>query len=863
MTPSDAATSPIAGTPPADVDTARGAALPNPLPRPAGEEPELAHIWRTPRGWRLLSDVNNSTIGVLYIGTALLFFVLAGVLAMLMRAQLSVPDNDLISHGLYNQLFTMHGTVMMFLFAVPAVEAVAVLLLPNMLGARDLPFPRLSAYAYWAYAVGGLVFFGSLFFGLAPDGGWFMYPPLTNATYSPALNADLWLLGIGFIEISAIAGAIELAVGILRTRAPGMRLDRMPIFAWVMLVFCGMVVIAFPAVIVATLLLELERAFGMPFFVAEQGGDPLLWQHLFWFFGHPEVYIIFLPAAGMVSMIIPAMCGVPLVGYRLVVMAVVGTGFVSFGLWVHHMFATGIPALSLSFASAASMAVAVPTGVQVFAWIATIASANRLRPLQTPMLFILGFFVVFVLGGLTGVMLAVIPFDLQAHDSYFVVAHLHYVLFGGMVFPLFAAFYYWAPFSSRRPLSPRLGRWAFWLIFAGFNITFLPMHLTGLAGMPRRVYTYAENQGWTLLNQVSTAGAVLLALGVLVFLVDLARNFRPVFGGGASEAGNVWNAGTLEWLPNDSYGVRSQPEVRSREPLWDQPGLAGQVEAGAHYLPGAPTGRRSTLVTSAVDARPEYVLELPGPGWSPLFAALGTAGFFLLLTFKLTWPAAACGVLALVMMWIWMWQSEPLPVHAPVDVGAGLCLPVSCSGSRSHAWWAMVILLVVCASIFGALVFSYLFLWTTAPPGWLETARLPGAGRAWTVAALLLACVVGCEAAGRRLRASAAGVAWRVGAAALALLAGAGVELEGHWRAGLRPDDSGYAASVYAVAGLQAIFAAITAYLAAFAGARALAGRLVPDRRASLDTLRLFAGYSAAQGLAGLALVHGFPRWLA
>src|SRR5690606_10908856 len=331
----------------------------------------------------------------------------------------------------------------------------------------------------------------------------------------------------GFIEISAIAGAIELAIGILRTRAVDMTLDRMPIFAWVMLVFSGVVRVALPAGIVATALLELERAFDMPFFIAHRGGDPLLWQHLFWFFGHPEVYIIFLPGAGMVSMIIPAMTGTPLVGYRYIVLAVVATGFLSFGLWVHHMFATGIPALSLSFASAASMAVSVPTGIQVFAWIATIALARRLRPVQVPMLFILGFFFIFVLGGLTGVMVAVIPFDLQAHDSYFIVAHLHYVLFGGMVFPLFAAFYYWAPFISARALSDRLGRWAFWLMFIGFNVSFFPMHFTGLAGMPRRVYTYADSYGWGTLNMMSTVGAYMIAAGVLAFLVDLARNFRP------------------------------------------------------------------------------------------------------------------------------------------------------------------------------------------------------------------------------------------------------------------------------------------------------------------------------------------------
>ncbi|MGH8728922.1 MAG: cbb3-type cytochrome c oxidase subunit I, partial [Burkholderiales bacterium] len=398
--------------------------LPNPLPRPEGEFEKLKALWQPPKGLRFLTVYNNNYIGVLYVATAFLFFLLAGILALLMRAQLAVPENDLLSADTYNQFFTMHGTVMMFLFAVPAVEAMGVLLLPNMLGARDLPFPRLSAYAFWAYFVGGLAFFCSLFFDLAPKGGWFMYPPLTSATYSPGINADFWLLGIGFIEISAIAGAIEIIVGVLRTRAPGMTLDKIPIFAWAMLVFAIMIVFAFPAVILATALLELERAFGWPFFDAAKGGSPLLWQHLFWFFGHPEVYIIFLPAAGMVSMIVPTMVGTPLVGYRLIVLALVGTGFLSFGLWVHHMFATGIPRLSLSFFAAASMAVAIPSGIQVFAWIATIAK-GRLR-FTVPSLFVLGFLFIFVLGGLTGVMVAVVPFDWQAHDTYFVVAHFHY-----------------------------------------------------------------------------------------------------------------------------------------------------------------------------------------------------------------------------------------------------------------------------------------------------------------------------------------------------------------------------------------------------------------------------------------------------
>lgn len=415
--------------------------LPNPDPRPEGEVRELERIWATPRGWRLVTAVNNTVIGLLYLGVAFLFFLMAGLLAVVMRTQLALGDNRLVDQDLYNQMFTVHGTTMMFLFAVPAVEALGVMLLPQMLAARDLPFPRLSAFAIWAYVVGGLVFFSTIFYDLAPKGGWFMYPPLTLMEYSPGDNADFWLLGIGFIEISAIAGAVEIVVGALRTRPPGMSLAKMPIFAWTMLIFASMIMFAFPAVILATMMLEIERAFGWPFFTAALGGDPLLWQHLFWFFGHPEVYIIFLPAAGLVSMMVPTMDRTPLVGYHLIVVALIGTGFFSFGLWVHHMFTTGIPALSLAFFSAASMAVAVPSGIQVFSWIATIAAGRERFRITTASLFILGFLFIFTLGGLTGVMVAMVPFDHQVHDTYFVVAHFHYVLIGGFVFPLFAAIY--------------------------------------------------------------------------------------------------------------------------------------------------------------------------------------------------------------------------------------------------------------------------------------------------------------------------------------------------------------------------------------------------------------------------------------
>ncbi|MEJ7667985.1 MAG: cytochrome c oxidase subunit I [Casimicrobiaceae bacterium] len=838
--------------------------LPNVLPRPAGELAALEAVWKPPSGWRILSAVNNTHIGLMYIGTAFLFFIGAGVLALLMRVQLAVPENTLLDQATYNQFFTMHGTVMMFLFAVPVVEAIGVLLLPNMLAARDLPFPRLSAYAFWAYFVGGLVFFSTLFFGQAPDGGWFMNPPLTSYLYSPGVNADWWLLGIGFIEISAIAGAIEIVVGILRTRAPGMSLDKLPIYAWAMLVLAGMIIFAFPAVILATMLLEVERAFHWPFFIAAKGGDPLLWQHLFWFFGHPEVYIIFLPAAGMVSLIVPTMARTPLIGYRLVVLALVGTGFLSFGLWVHHMFATGIPQLSLSFFSAASMAVTIPSGIQIFAWIATMA-AGRMQ-FKTPALFVLGFLAVFVIGGLTGVMVAVVPFNWQVHDTYFIVAHLHYVLFGGMVFPLFAALYYWTPFVSRKPLSERLGRWVFGLIFTGFNVAFFPMHFTGLAGMPRRVYTYPAELGWDWLNLVSTVGAFMIAAGVLVFLIDVARNLRLA---ASHNAGNVWNAGTLEWLPTAHYSVRSIPTVTSREPLWDQPHLAEEVEAGLHYLPGTATGRRETIITSPVDAKPQYLLQLPGPGWAPFVAAVGTAAFFLLLTVKWVVPAVVCGVIAIAMMIRWMWGSDPGASHAPVDIGGGVTLPVYVTGPKSHSWWAMVCLLLVSGTLFASLVFSYFYLWTVAPEVWPAGGdALPALWHPLIAAGLLLASSGVIASASRALQRSVARVAgsghWAVRIAllvALLFLVGAfAIELYGQWQAGLTPTESSYGAIVYMAAALQGQFVAVLVIMGLYTVARSLRGLLDGRRRATFDNTMLLWHYTVAQGLVTLAVLHGFPR---
>jgi cytochrome c oxidase subunit I+III len=824
--------------------------LPNPLPRPPGEREELERVWRRPRGVRILTAVNNTHIGLFYIGTALLFLVLGGILALLMRAQLAVPGNDFLDHDTYNQLFTMHGSVMMFLFAVPVIEAIGILLLPAMLGARDLPFPRLSAYAFWAYAIGGLVFFATLFFDVAPDGGWFMYPPLTSWEFSPGLRTDFWLLGIGFIEISAIAGAIEIVVGILRTRAPGMTLGRMPVYAWAMLVVGVMIIFAFPPVIAATALLELERALHWPFFIARQGGDPLLWQHLFWLFGHPDVYIIFLPAAGLISTMIPTLARTPLAGYRWVVGSLIATGAISFALWVHHMFAVGMSHRAALFFSAASMAVAIPAGVQVFAWIATLWRGTLQH--TAPTWFILGFFAIFVLGGLTGVMVAAVPYDWQVHDTHFVVAHLHYVLLGGLVFPIFAAIYYWAPMVSGRPLSARMARWSCALLFVGVNVTFFPMHIAGLAGMPRRVWTYLPGLGLETVNLVSSIGAAVLALGFLVAFIDILLHLRPA----AKVDTNPWRASSLEWLPMDSYAARSIPRIVSRDPLWVNPALRQEVDRGQHYLPGVLTGGRETIVTSAIGARPEYLLRLPGPSWLPLIAGAGTAAFFFLLTLKLHLAAAVAAVVTLTSLLKWLWAGEPTPGPRPHDIGDGIRLPDWATGPRSHAWWAVCIVVLVNGSVFASLVFAYVALATDAPLGWPPAGvDVPDGVRSAFASLFWIASSAAIGATRRALDAARPGLFTATVLAALGLLsAGTWFAYTAVAGSGARPDTHAFGAIMHALLAWQALHAALLAVMGVYALTRAWTGRLGPGRSGSLDHTCLLWHYTVLQGLAMMLL---------
>jgi cytochrome c oxidase subunit I len=521
---------------------------------PGTLDSRLAVTWGTqqgPIGW--LATVDHKMIGRRYIVTAFIFLLLGGVLAIAMRLQLARPENRLMSADLYNQVFTMHGTNMMFLFAVPVMEAVAVFIVPLMVGTRNIAFPRLNAFSYWIYLAGGVLLWTAFALDMGPDIGWFAYVPLSGPQYGSGKRADIWAQMITFTELSALAVAVEIVVTVFKQRAPGMSLDRIPLFVWAMLVTAFLIIMAMPAIMVASTSLILDRLVGTHFFNPAEGGDVLLWQHLFWFFGHPEVYIIFLPAVGMISTIVATFAGRPVFGYLPLVLALVATGILAFGLWVHHMFVTGLPRLGESFFTASSMAIAVPSGLQIFCWLATLWNG---RPVfATPLLFVLAFFFTFVLGGLTGVMVASVPLDTQVHDTYFVVAHFHYVLIGGAVFPLMGAIYYWFPKFTGRMMSERCGRWVAGLVVVGFNFTFFPMHLLGLAGMPRRVYTYQPEMGWSAGNLFVSISASVLALGFLVFVVDAVRSARH----GAPAGDNPWNAPTLEWAttsPPPSYNFR-------------------------------------------------------------------------------------------------------------------------------------------------------------------------------------------------------------------------------------------------------------------------------------------------------------------
>ncbi len=612
---------------------------------PVAVDRQLARVWRTKRGiWAALTTVDHKIIGRRYIITAFVFLALGGILAMLMRLQLARPEARVLGPDLYNQVFTVHGSNMMFLFAVPVMEAVGVYLVPLMVGTRNIAFPRLNAFSYWIYLAGGLLLWSALLLDMGPDVGWFAYVPLSGPEYGAGKRADMWAQMITFTEVSALAVAVEIVVTVFKQRAPGMSLDRIPLFVWSMLVTSFLIILALPAIMVASTSLILDRLIGTHFYNPAEGGDVLLWQHLFWFFGHPEVYIIFLPGVGMVSTIVATFARRPIFGYLPLVLAVIGTGILAFGLWVHHMFVTGLPRLGESFFTGSSMAIAVPSGIQIFCWLATLWDG---RPVvKTPLLFVYAFFFTFVLGGLTGVMVASVPLDTQVHDTYFVVAHFHYVLIGGAVFPLLGAIYYWYPKIVGRMMSERLGRWVVGLLVVGFNLTFFPMHILGLQGMPRRIYTYQPEMGWGGTNLFVSLSSCILALGFLLFFFDAIRSARK----GPLAGDNPWDAPTLEWAtasPPPPYNFAFIPVVTSANPLWDD-------RDALPVATGLRLDRREVVITSVGDARPEVRETSPRNSIWPFLTAIATTVMLIASVFS-AWAVVWGSVPIAVALTGWFW----------------------------------------------------------------------------------------------------------------------------------------------------------------------------------------------------------------
>jgi cytochrome c oxidase subunit I len=609
----------------------------------------LERTWRDPSGllgWFL--HVDHKSLGRRYLVTAFSFFLLAGLLAALMRLQLSRPDNSFLSPDLYNQIFTTHGTTMMFLFAVPVMQGLGIYFLPLMVGARAIAFPRLVAFSYWMFLFGGIFLYVSFLLNAGPDVGWFSYPPLAESLYTPSKRADVWAQLITFTEVASLAVAVSLITTAFKLRAPGMTLNRVPIFVWAQVVTSFMVLFAMPSVMLASTALILDRLVGTHFFDVEHRGDALLYQHLFWFFGHPEVYIIFIPGTGLVSTILSTFSRRPIFGYLAIALSLVSTAFMGFGLWVHHMFATGIPQLGRSFFTAASIVIALPTGIQFFCWIATMWSGRIV--LKTPMLWILGFFGIFLIGGLTGVMLAAVPVNIQVHDTFFVVAHFHYVLIGGAVFPLFGAICYWFPKITGRLLSERTGQIVFGLMFVGFNMTFFPMHILGLHGMPRRIYTYPAAMGWGRLNLLASTGAVLMTLAVIVFLFDVVRALRSA----ERAPDNPWDASTLEWAtssPPPHSNFLRLPTVAGRDPLWENP-------PDQPVVVGLRSGIRDVLVTHVLDAEPDHRDEFPTPSVWPFLTALATTALFIGSIFT-PWAVVWFAAPLFVAMVGWFWPKSP------------------------------------------------------------------------------------------------------------------------------------------------------------------------------------------------------------
>lgn len=847
----------------------QGEIIPLDLDTPHDPEPDeqttqiLEERWADPEPGIIgtLKAIQNDAVGGRIMITAFIFFLMAGVLALLMRLQLITPENTLVGPSTFNGFFTMHGSTMMYLFAVPMIEGMSIVILPILIGNREMPFPRLGVFSYFTFALGGILFFSSYLLRSVPDAGWFAYAPLSGPEFSPGIALDYWLLALGVAEVAAIAAGIEIIIAILRMRAPGMSLGRMPLFAWAMLVTAFSILFAFTPLIIGSLLLELDRKIGTQFFNAAMGGSPVLWQHLFWIFGHPEVYIQFLPATGMMAMIIPVFSRRRIIGYPFIVVAMVATGFMSFLLWIHHMFSVGIPQVTLGIFSAVSILIAIPTGVQIFAYLATVLFG---RPQwKTPFLFAVGFLVTFVLGGITGVMVGVVPFDWQVHDSYFVVAHLHYVLIGGVVFPIFAALYYWMPKLTGKLLNERLGKWNFWLMFIGFHVTFFPQHISGLMGMPRRVYTYPAGMGWDIFNLISSIGAFILASGVLVFLVNYFYSNRTYEMAGR----NPWGADSLEWSlvsPPPNYGFSQLPIVRSRHPLWDQETLTAGNQEVRKIVKGLaewPLSWRAALITTATDAKPLEIFRVSGPSFWPVVCAVGLVTVFGSEIFSLR-PVALLGLLVLVVGVIgWNWpDTSPTATEEEEAFEKEYGIPVRPYGSRTVARSAMWLWLLLLGIALTSFTFSYFFLRVESavwPQGNLPLPAIKWVALA-TIPLLLNGVVVQRavnaikeERLGRARLMLALG--FLLGAATLGLLVYEFVQLPFDWRT------NGYGSIFFALGGFMMLMLIIGLGINLFTQYWTWRGVYSPQRSATIENTATYWIVMIPYWLVTIGILYGSP----
>jgi cytochrome c oxidase subunit 1 len=613
------------------------------LPAPTGEPTLLKRPTSTEGAWGWITTIDHKRIGVLYGVTAFVFFLLGGIEALLIRLQLAQPDGTILSADAYNQVFTMHGTTMIFLVVMPISTAFFNYVMPIQIGARDVAFPRLNSFSYWTFLMGGLFMYSSFLLGGAPNGGWFGYVPNTSVTFSPGHNIDFWILGLQLLGIASTVGAVNFITTILNMRAPGMTLMRMPIFTWMTLVSSFLLLFAMPVITVALFLLMFDRNFGSGFFDPAVGGNSLLWQHLFWLFGHPEVYILILPAMGIVSEILPVFSRKPLFGYAVVVFSGVAIGFMGWGVWAHHMFAVGLGPVAVAAFSISTMFIAVPTGVKIFNWLATMWRGS-LR-LRTPMLFAVGFIAMFTIGGLSGVTHSISPHDRQQTDTYYVVAHFHYVLFGGSLFGIFGGMYYWWPKVFGYLLSERVGKLHFWLTFIGFNLTFAPMHWLGLQGMARRIYTYDESLGLGAWNMAATVGAFVIAASVLAFMHNVFWSRKH----GPRATADPWDGRTLEWSipsPPPAYNFAEVPLVQQLDDFWHRKYTEDDE------------GRLLPRPEQPPEPQPaDHEVHLPSPSYYPLLASAGLPVIAYSMIYR-AWAVAVLGGIVL-LAGLYGWAIEP------------------------------------------------------------------------------------------------------------------------------------------------------------------------------------------------------------